>query len=457
MPDKIIKLSVDKNKLPAGSVFKGYRDFHVQELEIKVKVIKYRREYFETPDGQIITAELPENLNGQHFGTDLRRYILHQYHVNNVTQPKILQWLTDLGIQISAGEINNIILDAAEMLATEYEEVREAGIQTAKNISVDDTGARHDGVNGSCTVLQNEFFAYFKTTNSKSRMNFLKMLRGPHTDYVFNETALAYIKDYDPKPYIIDTLEQYKDKICNSLEEFHGFLQKIGITSINTGKRLLSVIEEAALLGSAVKHGLDPDTVLLSDGAPQFNILIHALCWIHAERIFRELIPIDDNERQEIERIRDDVWKYYRELKQYKEKPTPELKDQLSKQFDQIFQQSVESTQLAVVLARMYAKKDQLLVVLEHPHVPLHNNATESAIRCYRIKQKISGSTRSESGKQSRDIFASLIKTCRKLGISGWDFFGARLNNSNIVPYLPKLIREKASLYYNQAAPAPPL
>jgi hypothetical protein len=386
----------------------------------------------------------------------LRQFILSQYNFNNVTQPKIREQLLELGIQISAGEINNIILDTAADLSKEYEEVREAGLQTAENLGVDDTGARHKGKNGSCLVLQNEDFAYFKTTDSKSRINFLLALRGPYNDYVLNEHAIEYIKQFKHKDELIPILEQHLNTKCDTAEQFQNFLERIGINKFNTGKKSLTIIEEGAILGSAIEHDLNPATKLMSDAAGQFNllILIHALCWIHMERGIKKLVPLDDDERKEIAKVRDDIWKYYKQLKEYKEKPDSALKEKLSTQFDELCRQKVNSQKLGAALARMYEHKTELLVVLDHPDVPLHNNGTESAIRSRRIQEKISGSTRSDEGRGARDIYSSLIKTCRKLGISAWEYFGDRLGKKGKIPPLSELIRQRAK--QRAAATAPP-
>ena len=83
-------------------------------------------------------------------------------------------------------------------------------------------------------------------------------------------------------------------------------------------------------------------------------------------------------------------------------------------------------------------------MVLERPDIPLHNNGAENAIREYVKKRKISGSTRSESGRQCRDTFISLKKTCRKLGVSFWKYLNDRLMNDNHIPKLSDLIRQQA-------------
>jgi hypothetical protein len=411
------------------------------------------------PDGTTVVAELPEDLKGHRFGTDLRRFIVAQYHINNVPQPKIREQLTELDIKISAGEINNIILEAAAELDQEHEEIREAGLEVSATVGADDTGARHDGKNGSCLVLQSEFFAYFKTSNSKSRINFLTTLRGPHTDYVINEIAMEYIRRFKHKKGLVDKLEQYVGTKYESYEEFQAFLKKIGIDKLTTGKKSLTLIEEAALLGSAIAHGLNPKIRIGSDGADQFNVLvlIHFLCWIHIERNIKKLVPANDDERKEIEKVRDDIWAYYKKLKEYKEKPDAATKEKLYAQFDELCKQTVESQKLGAALKRMYEQRTELLVVLEHPDTPLHNNATESAIRGRRIKEKISGATRSDEGRRARDIFTTIVKTCRKLGVSAWQFFGDRLGKKRTIPRLSDIIRSRAKQKYGAAPPPNPV
>jgi len=58
-------------------------------------------------------------------------------------------------------------------------------------------------------------------------------------------------------------------------------------------------------------------------------------------------------------------------------------------------------------------------------------------------KQKISGGTRSELGRQCRDTFSSLKKTCRKLGISFWDYLTDRISCSDHIPLLPQLVEQR--------------
>ena len=152
-----------------------------------------------------------------------------------------------------------------------------------------------------------------------------------------------------------------------------------------------------------------------------------------------------DEQREALERKRTDIWDYYRELKNYKKSPGEEEKVRLENRFDEIFKEETCFVVLNNALKRLYKNKDELLLVLSCPEIPLHNNLSESDIREYVKKRKISGSTRSTAGRRCRDTFTSLKKTCRKLGVSFWDYLQDRLTGvSETIPYLPKLIQSRA-------------
>jgi hypothetical protein len=97
------------------------------------------------------------------------------------------------------------------------------------------------------------------------------------------------------------------------------------------------------------------------------------------------------------------------------------------------------------VLKRLESNQHELLRVLDKPYLPLHNNLSERDIRDYVKKRKISGSTRSDDGRNCRDTFASLKKTCLKHGISFWHFLKDRLLGEQKIPPLSALIRAAAT------------
>jgi len=99
----------------------------------------------------------------------------------------------------------------------------------------------------------------------------------------------------------------------------------------------------------------------------------------------------------------------------------------LHQRFDRIFQQRTGWTTLDRLLKRLSANKPELLMVLDRPEIPLHTNGSENDIRCQVTRRRISGGTRSDSGRDCRDTFLGLAKTCTKLNIAFWDYLGARL------------------------------
>jgi hypothetical protein len=424
---------------PPGSTVKGYEEIIVQDLEIKAKVIRYRRQRMQLPNGETVLAPLPAGVQG-HFGPELLAYILMQHHHNGVTQPLLLEELHERGIDISAGQLSRILTEDKEAFHQEKEELLPAGLQSSSYINVDDTGARHQGKNGYCLHIGNELFCFFESTDSKSRWNFLEILRRPNTDYVINDITVAYWQRQELAVALID-------KLCAGPQEFadapawQARLAELGIS----GERHVRIATEGTLLGSLIAHGVSPELAVMSDGAPQFVVLLHLLCWIHLERLLARMIPFSEPHRQAIEKIRDRIWELYRALKAFRENPDPAHIPELEARFDALVNLQTDFTTVDGVLKHMADHKPELIRVLQQPELPLHNNLSESHLREYVKKRKISGGTRSASGRRCRDTFASLKKTCRCLGLSFWQYLLDRIKKLGQIPALSDLIRQRAA------------
>ncbi|WP_291994104.1 transposase [Candidatus Accumulibacter sp. ACC003] len=169
--------------VPPNSRFKGYQDFVVQDIRIGVHNTRYRLERWVTPEGVSLIGQLPAEIGGVHFGPQLRTFILYQYHHAHVTQPLLLEQLREWQIDISAGQLSALITDGHTDFHREKDALLQAGLQCSRYVHVDDTGARHQGKNGYCTHVGNERFAWFASTDSKSRINFLELLRAGHDAY----------------------------------------------------------------------------------------------------------------------------------------------------------------------------------------------------------------------------------------------------------------------------------
>jgi hypothetical protein len=425
---------VEPPSVPKGSVFKGYRDFVVQDIDIKSRNTLFKIARWQTPDGNYIEGELPLAVQG-HFGVQLKSYILYQYHQCHVTQPLLLEQLLEFGIEISSGQLHQILTENHEELHKEKDDILTAGLELSAFIQVDDTGSRHKGKNGYCTAIGNDLFAWFSSTDSKSRINFLELLQGSHKAYEINKEALEYMRSHKLPKSILKILRVRRFKDTN---QFQSYLQMKEIT--NT--RHVRVITEGALIGSLLTQGLNPDLVILSDDAGQFDVFLHALCWVHAERLVHKLVPFHDGQRADLDRVRSEIWDFYFKLKKYKLKPKKREKLKLEREFDQIFTQKTSFATLNKTLNGIYKNKGELLLVLDRPEIPLHNNSSESDIREYVKRRKVSGGTRSDTGQRSRDTFTSLKKTCRKLGVSFWDYLLDRVSRKNLIPSLGDCIRQ---------------
>jgi hypothetical protein len=387
-----------------------------------------------------MSAQLPAHLNGKHFGAELIGFVLYQYHHCHVTQPLLLEQLREIGVDISSGQLNNLLVENNDVFHEEKDAILGTGLEVSTHVNVDDTGARHQGKNGYCTHIGNECFSWFESTFSKSRINFLRLLRSGHADYVVHVDAVAYRESNKLPRALLHLLSMDQPRVLGDDEQWDQYLKQKGIQ----GARHVQIATEGALIGSIIEHGVSKNLVVVSDDAGQFNVFLHALCWIHAERSINKITPVSEKGKEDLDTVRERLWQLYNELKAYKVNPQPSEADRLDNLFDDIFTTRTSSASLNNALKRIHKNKSELLLVLRHPDIPLHNNLSENAIRDYVKKRKISGGTRSEAGRRSRDTFATLKKTCRKLKITFWQYLKDRLEKNHLIPKLAELIRNRS-------------
>lgn len=439
---KITQTIVVEAQVPCGSRRKGFEEIVVQDVVLAPQVTLYRRERWETADGKTIIAALDPAISGG-YGPHLQRLVLMLHFAGQVTCERMVALLNGMGIVISKRQVVRLLTARLEVFRAEDAAVLKAGLNGAY-VTVDDTGARHAGKNGYTTHIGSDRFAVFRTGPSKSRLAFLSRLCGQTALYVVNEAALEYMAAHKLPQGSIALLATHPDKVFSDPADWRAHLAALGLAAMIITPDPVQVASEAALWGGIRHQGLLGGTIIVSDGAGQFHIGDHALCWVHAERLVHKLIPATGPQQNAVEIAKKMIWWFYRALKRYALAPDPEQAASLRLTFDRIFRRAkTPFAMLNKLLRRLHRNKAGLLRVLDHPSIPLHTNASENDIRTFVTKRKISGGTVSDKGRDARDILLGLAKTCRKLKISFYDFLGSRLGiQGPEIPQLQSIIQQ---------------
>jgi len=401
--------------VPEGSRFKGYQDYSVQELEIIPKDVIYKLEVWQVPDGAIIRAILPQEVQGSHFGHKLRA-LLHNLYALGMTEPGLFDLLRGSGIEISEGQIHNILMNESEGYHEESEKILTAGIEEAPYIRTDDTGAKHQHKSGYCTHIGGEYFAYYKTTSSKSRANFLKIFLQGKEGYSINEAFIWHLFQSGVEDDLLNRFEEHIGKKYRAKKGLVRLLNYLGIEN----KKLRLQCLEAGLIGFIRETILKAGQVLLSDRAGQFAVFDHAGCWVHMERPLRKLEVATPEAEQELEQVRGAIWHLYARLKEAALTQTG--KGEVHQLYDQLTAMQSISPGINEVVASFALYREEMLKALDHPGLPLHNNDSERDIRGVAKRRNISGTTKSEEGKEFRDGLITLKQTCARLGLSFWGY-----------------------------------
>lgn len=420
--------------IPDGSRFKGYQTFAIQDINLTAKEIIYKLEVWLSPNGDVHRGKLPEELKGQHFGSTLRAFATNLY-AQGMTQPAIHEFLRSIGIDLSSGQVNHILLNEAEAYSSVSETILTAGLQEAPHIGADDTGEKHQHKNGYCTYIGGQYFAYYKTPSSKSRENFLQILLQGKEGYHINEAMIWHLFQSGVQDDILNLFEDYKEKTYQTKKGMNRFLNALGLKA----KKIRQQCIEAALVGFIQSTVLKPGQVLISDRAGQFALFDHLACWVHMERPLRKIICTSEQVEQELKRVRHAIWELYSTLKEVSLSQVG--KENVHKLYDALVEMKTSSPEINAVIDNFSVYREEMLKALDHPGLPLHNNDSERDIRGVAKRRNISGSTKSDLGRKFRDGLQSLKQTCFRVGYNFWDYMQRWFQGKP--PDLAELVRQR--------------
>lgn len=445
--DREQALRLDPAKLPADAEFKGYEDVVVQDVIFKTDNVLFHKErYYSRSERRSYLAELPAGYEGQ-FGPGLKALVIVQYFGSNMAEPKIAQLLHSIGVQISAGEVSNLLIKEKRAFHEEKDALFEAGLASTPYQHLDQTGTRVNGQNQHCQIVCNPLYTAYRTTEAKDRLSVLDTLRnGRPRLYLLNGEAEGYLARTQMSKVAVALLKagMPPDKLVDEPTMkalLAGPLAKLGPQQQRWALDATAVAAYHAELGYPVVR------MLLCDGAPQFTWVTEelSLCWVHEGRHYKMLNPYVAHHRELLEDFLKQFWSYYRELLAYREAPSPVEATRLSAKFDLLFATVTGYGLLDATIAKTRDKKDPLLMVLQHPEVALHNNPAELGARVRVRKRDVSFGPRTSDGTKAWDTFMSLAESARKLGVSFYDYVHDRILGTNLIPRLDTLLTERAA------------
>jgi hypothetical protein len=439
-------LQVDRAVLPADAQFKGYEEVVVQELCLTTDNVKFRKEKFYSPStGKTYLASLPSGYAGE-YGPNVKSLCLLFSHLCNMTEPKIADLLANMGIVISRGQISAWLTGAYPQLQEEKQAVVEAGLESSAWHHIDDTGTRVDGENQHCHILCNPLYAAYCTRPRKDRLTVMDVLRnGRERMFRINAEALDRLRQWGVSEKIRERVGQLPwDQDFREKE----FDQRLMEPIPNLGESTRDRIMEAAAL-AAYHAEAGHVRLLVCDDTKQFKLVADelALCWIHDGRHYQSLEPCVPQHRELLEAFRKRYWDFYKELRTYRQSPTPGRAVQLREQFDELFSTVTGYDALDQRILKTKADKTYLLMVLNHPEIPLHNNPVELDGRLRVRKRVVSYGPRSAAGAQTWDTMETLLGTARKLGVNFFQYIRDRISGAMQMPSLAELIKQRAGMF----------
>lgn len=445
--DNEVSCPIEKEKLPSDAQFKGYETVLGQDIIFKRNTTKYIFEVWYSPtSGKTYRSPLPDSYTGYH-GNNLKAFCMVMHYAMDITRGKLLSFLRSVGLEISDGSLQNILVKNNEQWLNEKNDLLKAGMQ-GPYLQTDSTGARVNGKNHYTHVFVSEFFSVFTTQPGKSRLDLLYALQGQPAEGLklqYNETTDRFLQHYNISEKDQQSIKQFFLKEGVLLQTQFEQIAEAKMPLLLKKKQAYKWVLESMAFGYFFEQPFYPaPKVLLTDDAKEYSLLasFHMLCWIHDARYYNKLMPVCANHIIELDTFKEKYWDFYKLLKAYKLNPSENFKEELSRKFDETFTPKYNYFDLNKEIKRTSSNKKQLLTVLDFPFIPLHNNASELAARRQVRKRDICLHTITELGTKLQDAFLSITQTSFLLGIDAYQYILDRINNCSPF-YLPDLVTDK--------------
>jgi regulator of replication initiation timing len=438
-------LTVNPTSLPADAEFKGHEDVVVQDVRFETDNILFHKEKYYSPSARkTYLAVLPPGYSGQ-FGPGLKALALVEYYACNVAEPKLLDLFRSIGVVISAGELSNLLIKHQAGFHAEKAAVYAAGLGSSPWQHLDQTSTRVDGVNQQCHVVCNPLYTAFFTTASKDRLSVLDVLRNlAARTFRLNAEAFELLHVLGLAQRVLIQLQALPQEQTFSATELLALLDQLA-PPLGPLQRQ-HILEATAIAAYHAQLEFPVIQLLLCDDAPQFNWLTGelALCWVHEGRHYKKLAPYVPQHQQLLAEFQKQFWDLYDQLLTYRQQPSVAEKARLTTKFETLFATTTGYEALDARIAKTRLKKTSLLLVLEHPEIPLHNNPAELAARQRVRKRDVSFGPQTADGAKAWDTFQTLTGTAKKLGVSIYHYIRDRVSQAYTLPSLADLITERA-------------
>ena len=444
-----VECPVDPELLPPDAVRVQDESVVVQDIEINPRNIRFQRHvHYSAVEKKFFRGPLPAGYDVGDFGADLRSLILSLKYCGNMSEPKIGEFLQNFDVQISAGSLSNILTNTAKSFEGEFHDLFTAGLASTPYQQTDDTSARVAGKFYHTHIVCNPFYTAFFTRPHKDRLTVLSVLQNTTSPgFRFNANTLELLQPYDiPQKWhcrlaALGEDVQFTAEACRVLlDDWFG----VGRTS----QTRTQIEQAAATVYYQQQTAVPVIETLVCDDARQFKTITDhlALCWIHTGRHYEKLSPVVSRHAKLLDAFLETFWDYYAALQRYRAGPTAAEAERLRLEFDELFQAQTGYDALDDRIAKTAAKKNELLTVLSHPEVPLHNNASELGARVSARRRDVSLHSKSVRGARAMDIFTTLVQTCKKLHISAYDYLRDRLSRRYAMTSLADQILAAASV-----------